>query len=212
MSPRRCGNAGGLSGERPYRRSNALQECFGLRRSCSSIRFSVSDDLAQLGSGPGEGRRSLAFGPPLQLRACFRNLFGGQIGRNAICWSRRAVRPFAGLRRAENVCGFDQGVAPPGSRTVNAEPLPGSRARQCSTSAGGALYRLTRWNCPSQRRKLAYGDGKATLHCHGGHQGRSQRRFGMLVAQHPVWGCGCNGGARDLRAVVCASRFRSTRL
>src|SRR5215831_21045085 len=32
-----------------------------------------------------------------------------------------------------------------------------------------------------------YGDGKATHHGHGGQQGWSQRRFGMLVVQHPVW-------------------------
>src|SRR6516165_8253026 len=59
-----------------------------------------------------------------------------------------------------------------------------------------------------------YGDGEAIHHGHGGQQGRSQRRFGMLVAQHPVWdhGCGSNGGPRDLRAVFCANRFRSTRL
>ena len=33
-------------------------------------------------------------------------------------------------------------------------------------------------------------------------------------AQHPAWdhGCGCDRGTRDLRAVFCASRFRSTRL
>jgi hypothetical protein len=37
----------------------------------------------------------------------------------------------------------------------------------------------------------------------------------MLVAQHPVWNHGCGrdgGGALNLRADFCTSRFRSTRL
>jgi hypothetical protein len=43
----------------------------------------------------------------------------------------------------------------------------------------------------------------AIHHGHGGQQGRSQRRFGMLVVQHPARdnGRGCDRGARDLRAV-----------
>src|SRR6516162_5324748 len=59
-----------------------------------------------------------------------------------------------------------------------------------------------------------YGDGEAIHHGHGDEQGRWQRRFGMLVVQHPSRydGRGCDRSTRDLRAVVCARRVRSTRL
>src|SRR5262249_60606444 len=68
--------------------------------------------------------------------------------------------------------------------------------------------RSLRETSPQLRRFLIlgrglYGDVEAIHHGHGGQQGRSQRRFGMLVVQHPAWdhGCGCDRGARDLRAV-----------
>src|SRR5215470_13069113 len=42
--------------------------------------------LAQLGKNPAGGTGVEFLGTPLQLRACFRNLFGlGHTGRNAIC-------------------------------------------------------------------------------------------------------------------------------
>jgi hypothetical protein len=57
-----------------------------------------------------------------------------QVGRlltlkNAAGIDADLANPFGLIRSVAhqaNVCGFDYGVAPPGRRTVNTEPLPGS--------------------------------------------------------------------------------------
>ena len=140
MSPRRCRQCWRAKRRDPYRRSNALQECFGVRRACPSVRLSVSDDLRN--SGVARGRNGglsdlaprsdwarvseicLGWDPPDEARSAT------GMGRGGLCGLLR------GCAEPRTVCGFDHGVAPSGSRTgasavlIPEEPAQGEVRRR----------------------------------------------------------------------------------